>query len=226
MNKILVIEDEPNLSRLYERVLTDHHFQVVTAENGEQALTKLEDHHIDLVITDIMMPEMDGFQFTHLIRQSGYDLPILVITAKDSFADKKHGFRLGADDYMVKPVNLEEMLLRVEALLRRAKIAHEQELTVGKTTLNQQELTLTRGKEVLWLRNKEFQLLYKLLSYPNKIFTRQQLMAELWGLDNQSDERTVDVHIKRLREQLQRNPDFDIVTIRGLGYKAVLTYEA
>lgn len=226
MNKILVIEDEPNLSRLYERVLTDHHFQVVTAENGEQALTTLEDHHIDLVITDIMMPEMDGFQFTHLIRQSGYDLPILVITAKDSFADKKHGFRLGADDYMVKPVNLEEMLLRVEALLRRAKIAHEQELTVGKTTLNQQELTLTREKEVLWLRNKEFQLLYKLLSYPNKIFTRQQLMAELWGLDNQSDERTVDVHIKRLREQLQRNPDFNIVTIRGLGYKAVLTYEA
>lgn len=226
MNRILVIEDEPNLIRLYERVLSDHHFEVVTAENGEQGLTKLEAVHVDLVITDIMMPDMDGFLFTQLLRQSGYDLPILMITAKDSFNDKKRGFRLGADDYMVKPINLEEMLLRVEALLRRAKIAHEEELTVGQTTLNRQELTLRRKEEVLLLRNKEFQLLYKLLSYPNKIFTRQQLMDEIWGLDNPSDERTVDVHIKRLREKLQSNPDFAITTIRGLGYKAVLADEA
>ncbi len=225
MNRILVIEDEPNLIRLYERVLSDHHFEVVTAENGEQGLTKLEAVHVDLVITDIMMPDMDGFLFTQLLRQSGYDLPILMITAKASFNDKKRGFRLGADDYMVKPINLEEMLLRVEALLRRAKIAHEEELTVGQTTLNRQELTLRRKEEVLLLRNKEFQLLYKLLSYPNKIFTRQQLMDEIWGLDNPSDERTVDVHIKRLREKLQSNPDFAITTIRGLGYKAVLTDE-
>lgn len=226
MNRILVIEDESNLIRLYERVLSDHHFEVVTAENGEQGLTKLEAVHVDLVITDIMMPDMDGFLFTQLLRQSGYDLPILMITAKDSFNDKKRGFRLGADDYMVKPINLEEMLLRVEALLRRAKIAHEEELTVGQTTLNRQELTLRRKEEVLLLRNKEFQLLYKLLSYPNKIFTRQQLMDEIWGLDNPSDERTVDVHIKRLREKLQSNPDFAITTIRGLGYKAVLADEA
>lgn len=226
MNRILVIEDEPNLIRLYERVLSDHHFEVVTAENGEQGLIKLEAVHVDLVITDIMMPDMDGFLFTQLLRQSGYDLPILMITAKDSFNDKKRGFRLGADDYMVKPINLEEMLLRVEALLRRAKIAHEEELTVGQTTLNRQELTLRRKEEVLLLRNKEFQLLYKLLSYPNKIFTRQQLMDEIWGLDNLSDERTVDVHIKRLREKLQSNPDFAITTIRGLGYKAVLADEA
>lgn len=225
MNQLLVIEDEPNLLKLYQRVLTDHHFQVITAENGQQALEKLETNHVDLIITDLMMPTLDGFTFTQLLREAGYDLPILIITAKDSFADKKRGFHLGADDYMVKPVNLEEMLLRVEALLRRAKIAHEQELTVGGTILNQQQLTLTSAGQTILLRNKEFQLLFKLLSYPNKIFTRQQLMAEIWGLDSETDERTIDVHIKRLRHQVKDNPDFSIVTIRGLGYQAVFTHE-
>ena len=202
MNQLLVIEDEPNLLKLYQRVLTDHHFQVITAENGQQALEKLETNHVDLIITDLMMPTLDGFTFTQLLRDAGYDLPILIITAKDSFADKKRGFHLGADDYMVKPVNLEEMLLRVEALL-----------------------TLTSAGQTILLRNKEFQLLFKLLSYPNKIFTRQQLMAEIWGLDSETDERTIDVHIKRLRHQVQDNPDFSIVTIRGLGYQAVFTHE-
>ena len=172
-----------------------------------------------------MMPTMDGFTFTQNLREAGFDLPILVITAKDTFADKEKGFQLGIDDYMVKPINVQEMLWRVNALLRRAKISHETELICGQTILNLEAMTVTSGETCLELRNKEFHILYKLLSYPNKIFTRQQLMAELWGPDSDSEERTIDVHIRRLRQHLADNEDFQIVTIRGLGYKAVLTNE-
>ena len=225
MNQILIVEDEPNLAELYRQVLQKANFQITLAENGEQALIQLAKIHIDLIITDLMMPEMDGFHFTETLRNYGYDLPILVITAKDTFADKKRSFHLGVDDYMVKPINVEEMLLRVEALLRRAKINHEAELTCGQTILKQEQMTVSTGSTTIELRPKDFEILYKLLSYPNKIFTRQQLMEELWGPDSETEERTIDVHIRRLRQQFSTNPDFQIVTIRGLGYKAVLTHE-
>ena len=178
-----------------------------------------------MIITDVMMPEMDGYEFSGLLREAGDETPILMITAKDTFEDKKKGFRIGIDDYMVKPIDVNEMVLRVEALLRRAKILHENELRMGNTTLYQETLQIEENDNRMELPQKEFQLLYKLLAYPNKIFTRQQLMDEIWGYDSDSDERTVDVHIKRLRDKLHKNIDFQIVTVRGLGYKAVQNNE-
>ena len=169
-----------------------------------------------------MMPDMDGYELAQSLREANYELPILFITAKDSFEDKKRGFTLGIDDYMVKPIDVNEMILRVEALLRRAQIVHTKELIVGKTQLNQETYQIKREIQEMTLPQKEFLLLYKLLAYPNKIFTRQQLMDEIWGLDSDTDERTIDVHIKRLRTRLEKNPDFTIETIRGLGYKAVI----
>lgn len=225
MNQILILEDEPNLAELYRQVLQKAGFQVFVAENGQSALDLLAQTHVDLIITDLMMPTMDGFTFTQNLREAGFDLPILVITAKDTFADKQKGFQLGIDDYMVKPINVQEMLWRVNALLRRAKISHETELVCGQTVLNSETLTVTSATTCFELRNKEFQILYKLLSYPNKIFTRQQLMTELWGPDSDTEERTIDVHIRRLRQRTKDNEDFQILTIRGLGYKAVLTNE-
>jgi Response regulators consisting of a CheY-like receiver domain and a winged-helix DNA-binding domain len=225
MNQILIVEDEPNLAELYRQVLQKAGFQVLVAENGQKALALLAQAHVDLIITDLMMPTMDGFAFTQNLREVGYDLPILVITAKDTFADKEKGFQLGVDDYMVKPINVQEMLWRVNALLRRAKITHESELVCGQTVLNLAEMTVVSPATTVELRNKEFQILYKLLSYPNKIFTRQQLMEELWGPDTDTEERTIDVHIRRLRQRTADNEDFQIITIRGLGYKAVLANE-
>lgn len=225
MNQILIVEDEPNLAELYRQVLQKAGFQVLVAENGQKALALLAQAHVDLIITDLMMPTMDGFSFTQNLREVGYDLPILVITAKDTFADKEKGFQLGIDDYMVKPINVQEMLWRVNALLRRAKITHESELVCGQTVLNLAEMTVVSPATTVELRNKEFQILYKLLSYPNKIFTRQQLMEELWGPDTDTEERTIDVHIRRLRQRTADNEDFQIITIRGLGYKAVLANE-
>ena len=165
---------------------------------------------------------MDGFQLIEAVRSAGYQLPFLFITAKDSFEDKKRGFKLGVDDYMVKPIDVNEMLLRVEALLRRAKIVSSQKLIVGATTLNKETLEVSDSDKTEMLPQKEFLVLYKLLSYPNKIFTRQQLMDEIWGMASDSDERTIDVHIKRLRNRLESNADFSIETIRGLGYKVVI----
>ena len=170
-----------------------------------------------------MMPNIDGFEFASLMRDAGLEVPILMITARDSLEDKKRGFKLGVDDYMVKPIDLDEMVLRVEALLRRAKIAHTKQLNINQTTLDQNSYTVSFLEQQITLPQKEFQLLYKLLSYPDKIFTRQQLMDEIWGLDSDTDERTIDVHIKRLRDRFIDNLDFEIVTVRGLGYKAVVT---
>ncbi|MHC5247658.1 response regulator transcription factor [Enterococcus sp. HY326] len=221
MITILIVEDDENLNALYQSVLKTAGFKILSANNGEEALTVLEEHHVDLIITDIMMPEMDGFELAKELRQSGFELPILVITAKESYEDKRKGFGIGVDDYMVKPIDVNEMVLRVEALLRRARIAHEKELAVGKTLLNQETYEVTKGEQVTELPQKEFLLLYKLLSYPNKIFTRQQLMEEIWGMDTDTLERTVDVHVKRLRDKFADSDDFEIITIRGLGYKAV-----
>lgn len=222
MNKILIVEDEENLARLYKSVLEKNNFSTLIAANGKEALDLMERYQVDLLITDVMMPEMDGFELAALLREAGYELPLLMVTAKESFEDKKKGFKLGVDDYIVKPIDVEEMLLRVEALLRRSKIMHDKELIVGATTLDQESYTVTSKTQHVELPQKEFQLLYKLLSYPNKILTRQQLMDEIWGLDTDSDERTIDVHIKRLRGRFAANEDFELATIRGLGYKAVL----
>lgn len=222
MNKILVIEDNENLARIYQSILSKNYFDVFITSDGQQALDLLEKIHVDLIITDVMMPNMDGFEFASLMRDAGFEVPILMITALDSLEDKKRGFKLGIDDYMVKPIDLDEMVLRVEALLRRAKIAHTKQLTVNETILDQSSYDVMFNNQQLTLPQKEFQLLYKLLSYPDKIFTRQQLMDEIWGLDTDTDERTIDVHIKRLRDRFSDNRDFEIVTVRGLGYKAVI----
>ena len=222
MNKILVIEDNENLARIYQSILSKNYFDVFITSDGQQALDLLETILVDLIITDVMMPNMDGFEFASLMREAGFEVPILMITALDSLADKKRGFKLGIDDYMVKPIDLDEMLLRVEALLRRSKIAHTKQLSVNDTILDQSSYNVTFNKQQLTLPQKEFQLLYKLLSYPDKIFTRQQLMDEIWGLDTDTDERTIDVHIKRLRDRFSDNLDFEIATVRGLGYKAVI----
>ncbi|GCF92933.1 DNA-binding response regulator [Enterococcus florum] len=222
MNHLLIVEDDENLLFLYQSILEQHDFTVSLAANGLEALAILDKQHIDLMITDIMMPDMDGYELTTDLREAGYDLPILMITAKNSFLDKKKGFGIGVDDYMVKPIDLNEMVLRVEALLRRAQIVHTKTLQMGNTQLSQETYQVHAQGKTETLPQKEFLLLYKLLAYPNKIFTRQQLMDEIWGLDSDSDERTIDVHIKRLRQKFQDNPDFSIETIRGLGYKAVI----
>lgn len=220
MNNILVIEDDSELAYLFKSVLEHANYEVTVAFNGEEALDHLEKVYFDLIITDLMMPRMDGYELIEALRDTGSEVPILVITAKDAFEDKKMGFRMGIDDYMVKPIDVNEMVLRVEAILRRAKIANSRLLTIGETTLNQDNFSVLFKEEITALPQKEFLLLHKLLSYPDKIFTRQQLMDQIWGLDTSTDERTIDVHIKRLRDRFNNNPDFAITTIRGLGYKA------
>ena len=189
--------------------------------DGVEALEVLDRKHVDLIVLDIMMPRMDGYEFTETLRASGCDLPILMVTAKEKPADKRRGFIIGTDDYMVKPVDEEEMILRIAALLRRSRIVNEHRLTVGSTVLDYDSLSVTTQEGTVELPKKEFLLLFKLLSYQNKIFTRRQLMDEIWDMDSESDERTVDVHINRLRDRFRSDPDFEIVTVRGLGYKAV-----
>ncbi len=220
MFNLLITEDDKNLQRLMEAVLKREGYRVLKAVDGEEALNILDREHVDLLITDIMMPRMDGYRLTDALRGSKYELPILMITAKETLGDKKKGFTLGADDYMVKPVDMDEMLLRVKALLRRSKIQSERKLGFGKVELDWDRLTVEGDGDTVDLPKKEFHLLFKLLSYPGKIFTRQQLMDEIWGLEAESDERTIDVHIKRLRNRFHHIEDFEILTVRGLGYKA------
>lgn len=219
MVTILVVEDNKNLRMLMSDRLEMEGYKIYQSENGEEALEVLENNKIDLLITDIMMPTMDGYQLIDLLRSAGYSMPVLMVTAKDSFEDKKMGFRLGTDDYMVKPININEMILRVSALLRRAQINAENKLQIGDIVLNYETLTVDTGEEVYELPKKEFYLLYKLLSYPKKIFTRQQLLDDIWGIDIEVDERTVDSHIKKLRKKFNDREEFKIITIRGLGYK-------
>lgn len=223
MISILVVEDNKNLNILISDRLRMEGYDIFQAENGETALSIIENNKIDLLITDIMMPIMNGYKLVDILRKSKYYMPILMITAKDSFEDKEIGFRLGTDDYMVKPININEMVLRVSALLRRAKIVDKNLLKVGNIILNSETLTVEVEKDIYELPKKEFYLLHKLLSYPKKIFTRQQLLDDIWGIDIDVDERTVDSHIKKLRKKFNDIDEFKIITIRGLGYK-VETY--
>ena len=223
MFHILVVEDDAKLRSLFCTVLTNNGYLALPAESGEKALSLLDSEYVDLIISDIMMSGMDGYELIDHLRTSGFTMPILIITAKERFEDKQRGFQAGTDDYMVKPIDVNEMVLRVGALLKRVKIATEHRIVCQNTILDYDALTVTANGQETLLPQKEFYLLYKLLSYPNKIFTRQQLMDEIWGLDSTTDERTVDVHVNRLRERFKNCDDFIIMTVRGLGYKAVKT---
>ena len=221
MFNILVVEDDRHTRLLMQTILEDAGYMAYTAEDGEKALDVMDSQHVDLIVLDVMMPNMDGYELTKELRDAGYEIPILMVTAKIESEDKKKGFLAGTDDYMTKPVDEEEMLLRIKALLRRSKIANDHKLIIGSTTLDYDALTVTTGSDSQTLPQKEFYLLFKLLSYPNKIFTRLQIMDEIWGMDSESTDSTVNVHINRLRKRFEDNPDFSIETVRGLGYKAV-----
>ena len=221
MFRILVVDDDKNTRLFLKAVLEAENYTVFTAENGEGALDSMDKNHIDLVVLDVMMPKMDGYEFTKILRGSDNNLPILMVSAKQLPADKKRGFLVGTDDYMTKPIDEEEMLLRIRALLRRARIFNESRILVGDVVLDYDSMTVTRGDTVQELPQKEFLLLYKLLSYPGKIFTRIQLMDEIWGADSETGWETVTVHIGRLRKRFEGWEEFEIVSVRGLGYKAV-----
>ena len=221
MFKILVVEDDNELNQLFCRTLNRNGYVALGAFDAAQALVMLEKEAVDLIISDVMMPGMDGFEFVKQLRDAKMTLPIMMITAKSDIKDKQSGFSSGADDYMVKPVDLQEMLLRVQALLRRAKSVSERKLVFGGTSLLYDIWTVEDETGSQVLPQKEFQLLYKLLSYPGQIFTRQQILDDIWGPEGYVDSHTLDVHISRLRERFKKNEDFEIVTIRGLGYRAV-----
>ena len=221
MIHILVVDDDKNTRMFLSAVLSKNGYIVSTACNGEEALDVMDREHIDLVVLDIMMPKMDGYEFTSVVREAQNNLPILMVSAKQLPADKHKGFLVGTDDYITKPIDDEEMLYRIKALLRRAKIASERRIKIGDVVLDYDSLTVTRGDEVQELPQKEFLLLYKLLSYPGKIFTRIQLMDEIWGADSDTGWETVTVHIGRLRRRFEGWEEFSIESVRGLGYKAV-----
>ena len=221
MFDILVVEDDKNTRKLLTTILKNHGYNALEATNGEQALDVLDHNHVDLMVLDVMMPRMDGFTLTQTLRDNGSQLPILILSAKQNVVDIKQGFLVGIDDYLTKPFDFDVLLLRIKALLRRSKIVTENKLTVGNVTLDYSSYTVTTPTFSEQLPQKEFLLLFKLLSYPNVVFTRLQLMDEIWGMDAESDEHTVNVHINRLRTRFADTPDFEIVTARGLGYKAV-----
>ena len=221
MFNILIVEDNKDLRELFAAALKNAGFNCFEAPDGEKALEIFDKEYIDLMIADIMMPVMDGFELTETLRKADYFLPVLMVTAKDDYDALERGFSSGTDDFMVKPINLDELIIRVKALLRRAKIASENKIVVGKTVLDYTSMTVTVDGKDIYLPKKEFMLLYKFLSYPGKIFTRQQLMDEIWGMESETDDRTINTHINRLRERFSDCDDFVITTIRGLGYKAV-----
>lgn len=221
MFKILIAEDDRELLGLFSHVLIKNGYTVTGVANGQEALDAMEHSYFDLIISDIMMPKVNGYELVSSLRESGNTVPVLMITAKDAFDDMRRGFISGSDDYMVKPINVNEMVLRVGALLRRAELASERRQVIGGTVLECDSLTVSCGGESTVLPQKEFMLLYKMVSYPGRIFTRQQLMDDIWGYDTETDSHTVDVHIGRLRDRFRGNPDFKIVTMRGVGYKVV-----
>ena len=221
MFHILVVDDDKHTRQLLRAILENEHYTVSTAADGEKALALMDSEHIDLVVLDIMMPNMDGYEFTKALREVENNLPILMVSAKQLPEDKKKGFLVGTDDYMTKPIDEEEMLLRIKALLRRAKIVNDRKIEIGDVVLDYDSLTVTGHGEKQELPQKEFMLLYKLLSYPGKIFTRIQLMDEIWGAESDTGWETVTVHIGRLRKRFEGWQEFSIESVRGLGYKAV-----
>lgn len=225
MFKILVVEDDKNLRKLIATCLKKANYTVFDTRNGKEALELMDTEYVDLIVTDIMMPEMNGYELIKSLREAKYEIPILIITAKEDIEDKKQGFTLGADDYMVKPINIDELILRVKSLLKRTNQASEKIIKIGDVQLNYDTMEIKKKDKKYQLTQKEFYLLYKLLSTPDTIFKRQELIEEIWGLENDSDFRTVDVHIKRIREKLEEINEFEIVTIRGIGYKAIINKE-
>lgn len=221
MFKILIAEDDSELRQLFSHVLIKNGYSVTGVCNGKEALDALDKGYYDLIISDIMMPEMDGYELVSSLRTAGYSIPVMMITAKDAFDDMRMGFVSGTDDYMVKPVNVNEMVLRVGALLRRAQMINDRRLVIGGTVMECDSLTVTWDGQSAVLPQKEFMLLYKMASFPGRIFTRQQLMDDIWGYDSDTDTHTVDVHISRLRDRFRDSKDFKIVTMRGVGYKVV-----
>lgn len=219
--RILIAEDDAELRTLFTHVLMRNGYDVTGVDNGRKALEAIRREYYDLLISDIMMPVMDGYELVRELRSEGLMLPVMMITAKDAFDDMRMGFTSGTDDYLIKPVNVNEMVLRVGALLRRAQMLTDRRMTIGSTLMEIDSLTVTQNGESFVLPQKEFMLLYKMASFPGKIFTRQQLMDEIWGVGSGSDSHTVDVHIGRLRDRFRDNPDFSIVTMRGVGYKVV-----
>ncbi|MBQ2325507.1 MAG: response regulator transcription factor [Clostridia bacterium] len=221
MLKILIAEDDRELNRLFSHVLIKNGYAVKGVADGKEALDAMEKEYFDLIISDIMMPNVDGYELVRSLRDAGYTTPVMMITAKDAFDDMRLGFLSGSDDYMIKPVNVNEMVLRVGALLRRAQMINDRRLVIGDTVLECDSLTVTTEEGAQVLPQKEFMLLYKMASFPGRIFTRQQLMDDIWGYESDSDPHTVDVHIGRLRDRFRENKDFRIVTMRGVGYKVV-----
>ena len=221
MLKILIAEDDRELRLLFSHVLIKHGYTVKGVSNGREALDAMDTDYYDMIISDIMMPVMDGYEFVRSLRDAGNTTPVMKITAKDAFDDMRMGFLSGTDDYMVKPINVNEMVLRIGALLRRAQMINDRRLVIGNTVLECDSLTVTTEDETFVLPQKEFMLLYKMASFPGKIFTRYQFMDEIWGYSSESDTHTVDVHIGRLRERFRDSKDFKIVTMRGVGYKVV-----
>ena len=221
MLKILIAEDDRELRQLFSHVLMKNGYTVKGVSNGKEALDAMDNDYYDLIISDIMMPVMDGYELVRELRDSSNTTPVMMITAKDAFDDMRMGFLSETDDYMIKPINVNEMVLRVGALLRRAQMINERRQVIGSTVLECDSLSVITESESVVLPQKEFMLLYKMASYPGKIFTCQQLMDEIWGYDNESDPHTVDVHIGRLRERFRNNKDFKIITMRGVGYKVV-----
>ena len=223
MFRILIVEDDTELCQLFSHVLEKNGYHTRMVSNGQEALDALAEEYVDLIISDIMMPVMDGYELARSLRKKSVMTPVLMITARDAFDDMRLGFLSGTDDYMVKPINVSEMVLRVGALLRRVQMMNEHRQVIGETVMECDSLTVTRGETSMILPQKEFMLLYKMASFPGRIFTRQQLMDDIWGYDSSTDTHTVDVHIARLRERFRDNPDFKIVTMRGVGYKVVRT---
>jgi len=226
MFQILLVEDDKELRALYSKVLFRNGYRILEANDGQEALDLLDQNTFDLIITDIMMPKVDGYEFISSVRDAGYLMPVLMITAKDKFTDLQLGFLSGTDDYMVKPININEMVIRIQALLRRAQMVSSRKYIIGSTTLDYDSLSVVSdGTNAEVLPQKEFQLLYKLVSNLGHAFTKMQLMDEIWGVDSYTDPHTIEVHINRLRERLADNKDIEIVTIRGIGYKAVQKHE-
>lgn len=221
MITILVVDDDKNTRLFMKSLLKNEGYDVVLANDGKEALECLDQKTIDLMIVDIMMPNIDGYELTDVVRNSYSNMPILMVSAKQKTIDRKMGYLVGIDDYMSKPVDEEEFILKIKALLRRAKINDERKIRIGDVVLDYDSFTVSRKDEVVELPKKEFELLYKLLSYPGKIFTRIQLMDEIWGMDNESGWETVTVHIGRLRKKFENWDEFSIISVRGLGYKGV-----